>query len=52
MHRGRVAPHYAAESSVPILDRGRNTIENKVGSSTIFVDNGQIIAQKKKIMVY
>ena len=52
MHKGGVAPHYAADSSVPILDRGRNTIEKKVGSSTMLLDNGQIIAQKAKIIVY
>ena len=32
-------PDYAADSSVPILDRGRNAIEREIGSSTMFVDH-------------
>ena len=31
----RVAPEYAADLSVPILDRGRNAKERKIGSSTM-----------------
>ena len=39
----RFAPGYAADSSVPIFDRGRNTIEKEIGSCTKFVDNYQIV---------
>ena len=31
----RVAPDYAADLSVPILDRGRNAKEREIGSSTM-----------------
>ena len=31
----RVAPDYAADLSVPILDRGRNAKEKEIGSSTM-----------------
>ena len=31
----RVAPDYAADFSVPILDHGRNAKERKIGSSTM-----------------
>ena len=32
----RVAPGYAADLPLPILDRGRNTKERVMGSSTIY----------------
>ena len=31
----RVAPDYASDLSVPILDRGRNAKEREIGSSTM-----------------
>jgi hypothetical protein len=38
----RVSPDYAADSFVPLLKCDRNPIEKVIGSSTMFVDNGQI----------
>ena len=32
----RVAPNYAADLSVPMLDRGGNAKERKIGSSTMY----------------
>ena len=34
--RQRVAPDYAADLSVPILDRGQNAKEREIGSSTMY----------------
>ena len=32
----RIAPDYAAELSVPILDHGRNAKEREIGSSAMY----------------
>ena len=37
----RVAPDYAADLSVPILDRGRNAKEREIGSSTMYTGTVQ-----------
>ena len=47
----RVAPDYAADSSVPILNLERNAIEKEIGSSTMFVDNGQLFTKAQGYLV-
>ena len=37
--RRRVAPEYAADTSVLILDWGCNAFEKEIGSLTMFVDH-------------